>query len=619
MDIFTTSPRKLLAGAKPHVQGIRSSIDDLTFKGDKFKAHIGEAAILAAPLTRTIEGASSLQLVIHDPKGELRHSKLLDSKFDIKVDDLWFRYSGAKRQDRDTIVLLFQARNVDRLRIAPGPLQGKRGTYTRAEFWASQVVNEVKGSKIPLWIPELHEVQPIENASQARTAAKQVNVTRGKGLDTGAGLKVKGVPASRSQLDAGERVLRVGASLNAPRGALVASICSGTQENNMEAATNDGYFALQEATEAMFNVDAYDLEACAKIAFTRGFWHAGLIDSINAGLTPGEAAQEMEGSAYPDLYGQWQDQAEEWVDAFLGDSGLSTSATVTTTEPYNFQRKADESIWANGQRLFGEVNWRLFEAAGVIYAITEPELMGSKVRMRVSDTAPGIDSVTFDYINGKKQDTVTVTCRARAWAAPPGSVAAVHGQGPVDGRYLVSTIDSDLLRPDEPISVTLKRAHKPLPEPAPETSTKTIGGGTSVGGGGGAGDLADLSIDTTPGAPHWGGSADLIHAIVDPIAKKHGVSAGGTKESGHTAGGDHDPAQTSAFACDYSGGDMDAFAREVATVMGDADVVHSYTSISVEAGGVSFAVQVLWQLSNPSPGPGDYAHTGHVHVGAHRA
>ena len=626
MDIFTTSPRKLLAGAKPHVQGIRSSIDDLTFRGEDFRAHIGGAVILSAPLKRTVEGASTLELVIHDPKGELRRSKLLEAKFDVKVDDLWFRLAGIGRPDHDTTKLTFQARNVDRLRIAPGALQGKRGTYTRAEFWASQVVNEVKGPKIPLWIPELHDVQPIENASQARTAAKTTNVTRGKGLDTGAGLKVKGIPATAEQLRNGETCLSVGASLNAPRNAMLAVIMAGTQENNMTNSDQGSgclnYFCFISDTAASFDGDYTDLAQTSHSFFTDGFGSGtGAIDYANQGMSPNDICANIERPAeqYRGLYAQWEDQAEEWLAAFDGGS-LASSGTVTTTKAYNFQRKADETIWANGTRLFEEVNWRLFEAAGVIYVITEPELMGSKVRARISDTAPGIESITFDYVVGKKVDEIQVTGWAEDWAAPPGTVAVVKQQGElIDGRYLVSTIESDLLDPANAVSVTLKRPQKPLPEPAPETSTKTVGGSISVGGGGGSGDLESLDIDTTPGDPHWGGSADLIHAIADPIAEKHGVSAGGTKESGHTPGGDHDPAMTSAFACDYSGGDMDAFAKEVATVMGDASVVHTYDSISVEAGGVSFAVQVLWQLTSPSPGPGDYAHTGHVHVGAHRA
>lgn len=630
MDIFTTSPRKLLAGAKPHVQGIRSRIGDLKFKGEDFRAHIGDAVILAAPLTRTMEGASTLKLVIHDPKGELRRSKLLESKFDVKVDDLWFRLAGITRPDHDTLELTFQARNVDRLRIAPGALKGKRGTYTRAEFWASQVVNEVKGPKIPLWIPELHEVQPIENASQARQASKVANVTRGKGLGTDAGgfdpsakLTVKGIAATDEQLRNGEIVLSVGVSLNAPRAALLAVIMAGTQENNMTNTNSSGgcmnYFCFISQTAASFDGDYTDLAQTAHSFFTDGFGAGtGAIDYANQGLSPNDICASVENPAaqYEHLYGQWQDQAEEWVDAFTGGS-VSGGTTVTTTKDYLFERKANETIWANGTRLFDEVNWRFFEAAGVIYVITEPELIASKIRMHVSDDAPGIDTVTFDYLVGKKLDQISVEGRARDWAAPPGTVAAVHQQGEqIDGRYLVSSIESDLLDPTDHVSVTLTRPHKPLPEPAPETSTKTIGGSSSGGSSNSpaSGDLAGVSVTTTPGSPHWGGGADIEEQFVTPFLADYGISPGSGKRTpaeNAAAGGsptsDHLTTNTTSSARDYPTGDGAEAANALGKAMGrTSGSVGTFDRFSIEVDGHSFSVQILWAVPD---------HYDHIHVG----
>lgn len=476
--------------------------------------------LLDAPLNRTIEGASTLKLTIHDPDGELRESDLLLTKFDVEIDGLWFRYTGVSRQDRDTLILTFQARNVDRLRIAPGAIKGKRGTYTRAEFWASQVVNEVKGPRVPLWIRELHEVQPIENASQAKAAKKTSNVTRSKGLGTDAGgldpsakLEVKGVPANSEQLRNGETVLSVGASLNAPRNAMLAVIMAGTQENNMTNANTGGgcmnYFCFISQTAANFDGDYTDLAQTAHSFFTDGFGSGkGAIDYANEGASPNDICANIErpAEAYRGLYAQWQDQAEQWVDAYTGGSSGGFT-TVTSTKDYSFERKASETIWANGTRLFEEVNWRFFESAGIIYVITEPELLSSKIRMNVADDADGIESITYDYLVGKKQDQVTVSCRAKQWAAPPGSVARIHGQGPVDGRYIVSSIDSNLLTPSDLVQITLKRPQEPLPEPAPETSTKTVGGissGRTGASGGPAGaellSWAEGEIGTTEGS-----------------------------------------------------------------------------------------------------------------------
>lgn len=521
MKITNVSPSKLAKGAKRHIQGLDSDLSKLHFRGEEFSAVL-PGVVLAAKLDRTIEGASTLTLTVHDEDQELLNSKLVLETFDVEVDDLWFRYSGMRRVGNQTLELIFQAREVARLRIAPGALKGKRGTYTRAEFWASQVVNEVPGRPILLWIPELHEVQPIENREEAKAAEKAANVTRGKGLGTDAGgldpsakLTVKGIPANSEQLANGETVLRVGTSLNAPRSALLASIMAGTQENNMTNSNVSGgcmnYWCFISQTAANFDGDYTDLAETAHSFFTDGFGSGtGAIDYANQGMSPNDIAANIE-RPREDLrgeYAQWQSQAEDWVDAYTG--GASTPATTSegSSGSYSFERKANETIWANGTRLFEEVNWRLFESAGVIYVITEPELITSKIRMNVSDQAPGIESISFDYIVGKKQDMIEVTCRAKEWAAPPGTVAAVHGQGPMDGRYIVSSIKSDLLQPDLPVSITLKRPQKPLPEPAPEESVGSIGlgrsGGSSEPSGGSVGaellSWAESEIGTSEGS-----------------------------------------------------------------------------------------------------------------------
>jgi hypothetical protein len=160
-----------------------------------------------------------------------------------------------------------------------------------------------------------------------------------------------------------------------------------------------------------------------------------------------------------------------------------------------------------------------------------------------------------------------------------------------------------------------------LPEPAPETTSKTVSFGESgdAGSSGGASDLSGVKVNTSMGAPHWGGSADVMHQLVDKIMQSHGMSAGGTKEGGHTPGGDHDPAVTNAFATDYTPAtNGEEAAREVAKALGDESIVHTYRTAQFEVDGVSFRVQVLWELTSAQPGPGDYAHRAHVHVGIRR-
>lgn len=287
------------------------------------------------------------------------------------------------------------------------------------------------------------------------------------------------------------------------------------------------------------------------------------------------------------------------------------------TKRYPFTIAANETWWDGGTRLFEEVNWRLFESAGEINIVAEPELLASPIRMRVSEGAPGIDVITWNVDEGVLTDELTVRGRAADWAAPPGTVAAVEGEGEsVDGNYLVANIRSWLGHED--VEITLKRPTKPFPEPAPQTAVERVGGGRGRGEPSPSAGLAGISVTPTLGAPHWGGAADVMHQLVDPIMAQHGLEPGGTKETGHTAGGDHDPAVTNAYATDYSTSTGEAAARDVARVLGDESVVHTYDAIYFTADSVRFRAQVLWDLTNPTPGPGDYAHRGHVHVGIRR-
>lgn len=486
--IQTVRPSKLLGSASRRIQGIQSDIRDVRLKsGEGMKDRIASvgAALVGdgIVLERAVDSASTITLTVHDPHDELLNSELLTGHYHLTLDKMEFTFVGISSQGGNVLNLIHEATPVHRLRQHTGAVKVYRGAWTRAEFLAA-LVQEAKAPKIPMWVPELHEKQPIQEAAAAREADTESGPTRGPGLDRGGGLdgqglKVKGIPANEEQLRNGETVLRVGASLNAPAGAMVAAIMAGTQENNM-LNSGDGYFQMLPSTQALYGIDASDLAAAAHQAYTDGFWHAGLIESINAGKSPGEACQEMEGSAYPSLYAQWESQGREWVEAFGGGTIDLTQAegaggrTVTTTERYSFERKPNEDTWACGVRLAEEVNWRWYEAAGVIYYIDEFELLTSKTRMRVHRDAPGVREITFDWDTGRKVTEVQVTADMKAWAAPPGTVAMVSGKGPANGRYIVASINTRLGSPEG--TITLRKATEPLPEPAPETNTRTVGG-----------------------------------------------------------------------------------------------------------------------------------------------
>lgn len=120
--------------------------------------------------------------------------------------------------------------------------------------------------------------------------------------------------------------------------------------------------------------------------------------------------------------------------------------------------------------------------------------------------------------------------------------------------------------------------------------------------------LGRTRVNTSLGAPHWGGSADVMHALVYPIADQYGMPwEGDDKEYGHAVGGDHDPNVLNAFAEDFPTFDGAAFANAVARKLGKSSgSVGTYDFIYFTYQGHRWRGQVLWAVEG---------HYNHVHVG----
>ena len=69
-------------------------------------------------------------------------------------------------------------------------------------------------------------------------------------------------------------------------------------------------------------------------------------------------------------------------------------------------------------------------------------------------------------------DELQVTVRLIPWAAPPGAVALVKGEGPADGKWLVRSIQSGLLGEERSADIVLGRPQAPKKEPASTVSSR---------------------------------------------------------------------------------------------------------------------------------------------------
>jgi hypothetical protein len=141
--------------------------------------------------------------------------------------------------------------------------------------------------------------------------------------------------------------------------------------------------------------------------------------------------------------------------------------------PYQFRRGGtdgtQEDSWTCLQRLAQEVNWRCFVSAGAVWFISDEALVKARRLTAISEQTLGVGSVDFDVDDGKVSSEVTVTCRARRWATPPGSIVQLSGLGPADGQWLVASVRRGLY--DADATITLRRPTRKLAEPAPEQAT----------------------------------------------------------------------------------------------------------------------------------------------------
>src|SRR5215471_12267967 len=111
-------------------------------------------------LSLSMEGASNLSVVVNDQDRALLGSGLLTNRLDVQLDGLWFSLTGCNKSG-DEVTLTFEDREIAILRKYTKWKIASRQNMTRAEFVYS-MIREVKEMSIPVMIPELHTVQPIQ-------------------------------------------------------------------------------------------------------------------------------------------------------------------------------------------------------------------------------------------------------------------------------------------------------------------------------------------------------------------------------------------------------------------------------------------------------------------------
>lgn len=470
-------------------------------------------SIIAGEVTRTIQGASQVSITIHDQDRRILKSGMLqgeDGKLravDVRLDGMYFRVVGVQKRG-DDLVLLFEDRDVARLRAKKGPRKAaSRAKVTRAQYILT-LVRSVKARKIPVVINELKKKQPIAppSASQTRRLKKasardaERDASRGSGFDSGT--KVTGV--TKGQLDNIAVFLEESELLDASERAQLAGLVAGFGESGWnKAARNGDHVGVFQSNQIS------DLRGQSHYFLIggRSFRSGGAIQTAkdHPDWTVGRIASYVEVSdASGQHYDKYRAIARRVLDAWSGGTGSATSSRSASTyyKRYEFKVDKKENYWDAIQRLAKEVEWRAFMSGGTFYYISETDLFKSRARYRFSERSDGIIGIDFSQDVRKKIDKATVTARINRWAVPPGTVVVIDDLGTASGRWLVVEITRNLFSAEA--NIQLQKPVKERAEPRSEVATRSTGGSTHR-------------------APE-GSPKNIIDNIVLPIALENGIN-----------------------------------------------------------------------------------------------
>jgi hypothetical protein len=499
-------------------------------------------AITSVELERTIEGASTLTIVLRDPGQRLfsqwarrmrpRQLTVKQKRRPVEVDEGWdpimspdligkamqveldgaiFRLVGAAYQHQtEEVTLTFEDRIVYLLRRKRGERRASRSKVTRAQFILS-LLREVQLTKPPFICPDLSVKQPIDKAdsdgSSSRALPRQSTAALrvadapltapstpgeagGQGISAGADLTIKGAKATPQQKRVGQQILdtcsQVGAEPRPTKACMCACIIE-SQVQNLTGGDRDsrGVLQVRDSTAGPMGIDNRNVPECVTAFLKKGFWGKGgaiQIAQKNPGMSVGTVAQNTQGSAFPDRYDQVAGEAQKWIDAYGGGNlGAGGSEGGSYTKSYQYARESDENSWDAIQRLADEVGWRFFVVGEAVYYMSEDALYRRRPRYEITADSELLIDLQYDVDWGKSVSEATLVVALDRWGAPPGAVMVLKGLGPPDGRWLITSVRRDWFSPTA--EVTIKQPSKAKLEPAAERVQRSAaaGDGADIG------------------------------------------------------------------------------------------------------------------------------------------
>src|SRR5215475_5451447 len=149
--------RRPLGTVRPPAQDL--DVARMRIRGERRTAADVRKLISDATLETTIEGASTLTLVVADPTRAFLRSTLARTGAEVTVDNIDYRLVKVSH-DTEQVTLIYEELAVSLLRRYNKPRKSSRANTTRSQF-IQGLVREVRERQVPFSCPELRARQRI--------------------------------------------------------------------------------------------------------------------------------------------------------------------------------------------------------------------------------------------------------------------------------------------------------------------------------------------------------------------------------------------------------------------------------------------------------------------------
>lgn len=472
-----------------------ASLKGLTIEGRKLNLVVGNR-LLSARLRQGIDGPSTVTIDLWDGDRRVLTAGALGLRVMSRVarvglDGITYSIVGVARTG-DVLTLTAENQIVQGLkRHGKGkPRRFSRGTYTRAQACASMI----REAGYPVIVLDEDRVQPIAGLRKLRDElqraradlAEQEERSAPSSRTTARGLTgtftIKGETPSSHQRRNVAIALRVAAEERATIRPTLALLVAGIGESDFKDQPNAAgspYGGVWQARKDR-NLST-ERQAYYFLRGGQGFQQGGAIKLAreNPGMSPGEIATRVEASGEP---GSFYDAHRFEADVIytlrnesVVDAGTGGAAWV---REYVFERRKEESTYTAVRRLLDEVRWRLFVREGVFVIASDPALMRAAASLQLRSGDPAVGDIDFEWHTSLRENEVTVPVYARRYQADPGEVAIVEDLTDVESRWLIGSVDIDLVDDAAPTQLGLVQPQRPAKEPSSEVRTSSGDRGT---------------------------------------------------------------------------------------------------------------------------------------------